>query len=147
MKFEDIKSTKLTIEQLKKRQWTRGLPLSLIGCIVYVVLRLCGHKPKDYHGVCKYFEIGHGRYGFEMGWFFVCTKDASDSLKNHEVGHSIQNATVGGFKMLCYCMCSVLRYWFLTIFKPQAQYYSWWFETQATSLGHEFVYEVKRKNV
>lgn len=146
MKFEDIKSTDLTVEQLQKRQWTRGLPLSLIGCVVYAVLRLCGCKPKDYQGICKYFEIGHNWGGFEMGWFFVCAKNSNDSLKNHEVGHGVQNATVGGFRMVFYCMCSALRYWWRIIVPPKTHYDAWWFEAQATSLGHEFVYERKRNN-
>ena len=140
MKTKDFtKYLNMTPEELRKLQRTRGWLLSFVGLVVYSVLRLFGCKPKDYHGICKYFEIGKGGSGLEMGWFFICTKDASESLKMHEVGHNIQNAAVGGFRMAFLCIGSALRYWARRIFGAKTPYDSWWFEGQATSLGTTYV--------
>lgn len=57
----------MTPTELRKRQWTKGWTLSFIGLIVYGVLRLFGQKPKDYKGICPYFEIGKNWGGLEMG--------------------------------------------------------------------------------
>ena len=129
----------MTPEELRKLQKTRGWVLSLFGLVVYGALRLFGHKPKDYHGICIYFEIGENWGGLELGWFFICGKDSSEALKMHEVGHNIQNAAVGGFRMAFLCIGSALRYWWRDIFGANTPYDSWWFEGQATSLGTEYV--------
>lgn len=125
--------------QLLKLQKTRGWAQSFIGLVVYGILRIVGLKPKDYYGICKYFEIGTSSNGVEMGWFFICGKRADDRLKNHEVGHCLQNAEVGGLQMLFLSFCSVIRYWYRAIAKPKDSYYSWWFEEQATNLGDKYV--------
>lgn len=80
-----------------------------------------------------------------MGWFFICGKGESDSLKNHEVGHSIQNAAFGGLKMLGLSICSALRYWKRELFGAKTPYDSWWFEGQATELGNRYVNSIKEK--
>lgn len=141
----EIKDIDITIKEFKSAQWKRGLPLSLIGIIVYGVLRLFGQKPKDYYGICKYFEIGNNWGGFEMGWFFVCCKNANENLKAHEVGHGIQNAIVGGFSMLGHSIGSAIRYWYRKVRQITTPYDSWWFEGQATQLGIEFVEKQKKK--
>lgn len=138
-----MKNISMTIKEFKSAQWKRGLPLSIVGLVVYGTLRLCRQKPKDYYGVCKYFEIGNNWGGLEMGWFFICGKNASETLKNHEVGHGIQNATMGGFKMLLYCIGSAVRYWWRKIFGAKTPYDSWWFEGEATNLGNEFIRNIE----
>ena len=62
-------------DALKKRQKTKGCALSFVGLIVYGILRLFQCKPRDYLGICPYFEIGKNWGGLEMGWFFICCKD------------------------------------------------------------------------
>jgi hypothetical protein len=130
---------KMTPEELRKLQKTRGWLLSFVGLVVYGVLRLFGCKPKDYHGICQYFEIGESWGGLELGWFFICSKDVGEHTKMHEVGHNIQNAAVGGFRMAFLCIGSAIRYWVRRIFGAKTPYDSWWFEGQATSLGTEYV--------
>lgn len=132
-------------DTIRKMQRTKGWALSFTGLIVYGALRLFGCKPKDYYGICKYFEIGKNWGGLEMGWFFICGKGESDSLKNHEVGHSIQNAAFGGLKMLGLSICSALRYWKRELFGAKTPYDSWWFEGQATELGNRYVNSIKEK--
>lgn len=129
----------MTPEELRKLQKTRGWLLSFVGLVVYGMLRLFGCKPKDYHGICQYFEIGESWGGLELGWFFICSKDVGEHTKMHEVGHNIQNAAVGGFRMAFLCIGSAIRYWVRRIFGAKTPYDSWWFEGQATSLGTEYV--------
>ena len=125
--------------ELHELQKSRGWALSFVGVLVYKVLLLFGCKPKDYRGICQYFEIGKSWGGLELGWFFICSKDADEHVKMHEVGHNIQNAAVGGFTMVFLCIGSALRYWVRRIFGATNSYDSWWFEGQATSLGTEYV--------
>ena len=120
---------------------TRGWIISFIGLIVYATLRLFRPKPLEYRNICKYFEIGSSRSAFSLGWFFVCGKRAGTSVKNHEVGHMIQNAQTGGIKILVLSIASVFRYWKHTIFGSKTSYDSWWFEGQATELGRKYYLE------
>lgn len=134
----------MTPTELRKRQWTKGWALSFIGLIVYSVLRLFGQKPKEYKGICPYFEIGKHWGGLEMGWFFICCKNCSDATKRHEVGHGIQNAAVGGLTMLAYSFGSAIRYWYRRIFNINTPYDSWFFEGDATRLGTEYVNNIEK---
>lgn len=131
---------------IKKRQWTRGLPLSFIGLFVYAFLRAIGKKRKDFYGI-PYLEIKMSGRGFSMGWFFVCSEDASEQLKAHEVGHSIQNARTGGLKILALTFCSISRFWIRKIVKPKSGYYDWWFEAEASRLGESYVKEREKQDV
>lgn len=148
-KFENLSIDDLTVEQLENDCLTRGWLLSFVGVIVCGFLWLIGCKPKDYHGICPYFEIGKGWGGLEMGWFFICSKDASEKTRMHEVGHLVQNAKVGGVRVFLLCIGSALRYWKRRIFGATTLYDAWWFEGQATELGTAFVNKVKggSKNV
>lgn len=131
--------------ELIRLQKNNGKPLSLIGDIVYNVLSLMGYKPKDFYGICPYFEIGENWGGLSLGWFFICAKGSSESLKCHEVGHTLQNANLGGWKMLALSLGSVARYWYREIFGATTPYDSWWFEGQATELGTKYVKIRKNK--
>ena len=130
---------KMTPAEIYKLQWTKGWALSSIGLIVYGVLCLFGQKPKNYRGICLYFEIGKNWGGLELGWFFICSKSCGDATKQHEVGHGIQNAAIGGIKMLGLCIGSAARYWWRRIFGAETPYDSWWFEGQATQLGDQYM--------
>lgn len=90
MKHKDFTSIlELPPDALRKRQKTKGWALSFVGLIVYGILRLFRCKPKEYYGICPYFEIGENWGGLEMGWFFICCRNASENTKMHEVGHGI----------------------------------------------------------
>lgn len=133
------KILELSPTELKEFQKKKGWALYLIGTIVYKVLTVLGKKPKNYYNICPYFEIGKNWGGLEMGWFFICCENSSDRLKNHEVGHGLQNANIGGITMLFLSICSAIRYWIREIFGTKTPYDSWWFEGQATSIGAEYV--------
>lgn len=133
-------------DEIRKRQKSKGWALSFVGLIVYGILRLFRFKPKDYYGICPYFEIGKDWGGLELGWFFICCRNASEHTKMHEVGHGIQNATFGGLRMLCLSIGSALRYWKRELFGAKTSYDSWWFEGQATELGTKYVNLIKEKH-
>jgi len=126
-------------EEFLLRQFTRGLPLSFCGLFVYAACRLMGKKPKDFHGVCRYFEVGNSRSGFECGWFFVCGRNADELLKAHELGHGLFNANVGGFRTLALSLGSLLRYWYRRAVPVRTAYDAWWYEAAATACGREYL--------
>lgn len=136
---------RMTPAELRKLQWTKGWALSLVGFIVYAVLRLLGQKPKDYKGICPYFEIGQSWGGVELGWFFICSKNSGETTKMHECGHSIENAAIGGVTMLCLSVGSAARYWWRRIFGAKTPYDSWWFEGDATRIGTEYVRNIEKE--
>ena len=128
--------------QLKRKN---GLVLSLIGDVVYRILSLMNYRTKVFYDICPYFEIGQNWGGLSLGWFFICSKDSPDRLKCHEVGHTLQNANIGGLHMLALSIGSVVRYWYREIFGAKTPYDSWWFEGQATELGTKYVEIRKNK--
>jgi len=142
MKAKELNATNVFYpdkRQFIRLQFTRGLPLSVVGLFVYAFLRLLGRRPKDFHGVCRYFEIGKGWGGFECGWFFVCGKDSSERLMAHELGHGVFNANIGGFRTLFFAFCSSVRYWYRRLFRITTPYDAWWYENTATVCGLEYV--------
>lgn len=142
-KFKNLSIENLTLEQFDEESVTKGWAMSFVGIIVFGILWLIGKRPKFYYDICPYFEIGKGQDGVEMGWFFICGKNASEYVKKHEVGHIIQNALVGGWATLIYSIGSALRYWKRRIFGAKTPYDAWWYEGQATELGTAFVEKVK----
>lgn len=131
--------------ELLKLQKTNGQPLSFIGDTVYLILNFLGYKQKMFYDICPYFEIGKGWGGLSLGWFFICCEDASEKTKCHEVGHTLQNTNIDGWKMLTLSLGSAVRYWYREIFGATTPYDSWWFEGQATELGTKYVKIRKNK--
>lgn len=129
----------LTPNDLKILQKKQGWIIYYIGKLIYSILIILKFTPKNFYNICPYFEIGNNWGGLEFGWFFICGKNSNDKLKAHELGHGIQNAAIGGFKMVGLCILSALRYWYRIIFKIKTPYDSWWFEGQATSLGTAYL--------
>lgn len=123
--------------------FTWGLPMTLIGCIVAVVLRVAGYKPKGW-GHCYYFEIGKGWGGLELGVFFLASKNPSERTLNHEHGHAFHNCWFGPLMPFVVCIPSVTRYWYRKIRKKagrpcKTKYDSVWFEGSATNVGTKFI--------
>lgn len=124
--------------------FTWGLPMTLLGCIVALVLVVTGHKPKRW-GYCWYFEVGENWGGVELGVFFVTDKTPTEHTKNHEHGHGIQNCYFGFLMPVIVCIPSAIRYWYREYarytqpYKQLPPYDSIWFEGQATRLGNELL--------
>ena len=122
--------------------FTWGLPLTLVGSIVALVLTMLGYKPKR-HGYCFYFEVGENWGGLELGIIFLTNKNPSNYIKNHEHGHAIQNCLYGFFMPFIVSIPSAIRYWHREIrvrkgLNNGSSYDSVWFEGQATNWGNKF---------
>ena len=126
--------------------FTWGLPMTLIGCLVTIVLLTTGHKPQKW-GYCYYFEIGKNWGGLELGVFFLVNQGASSNLKSHELGHSMQNCWFGLLMPFLVCIPSAIRYWYREYlvksgkktYSELSDYDSIWFEGQASTFGTKFI--------
>jgi hypothetical protein len=123
--------------------WTWGIIMTFIGAIVALALIITGHKPKKW-GYCYYFEVGQGWGGVELGMFFLTNKNASRHIRNHELGHGLQNCEWGPLMPFVICIPSAIRYWYREIrsrkgLKNKTKYDDIWFEGDATKRGNEFM--------
>ena len=92
--------------------FTWGCIMTVIGAIAAMVLIMAGYKPKKW-GCCWYFEVGNGRWGgVNLGLVFVCNKNPSEHIKNHETGHAIQNCVFGPTMPFVIFIPSFVRYWY-----------------------------------
>ena len=133
----------------EKKWWTLsltwGLPMTLIGLIVAIVLLIAGYKPnRNMYGY--YFVVGKGWGGFNMGPISVVSEKPSRHTLNHEFGHSIQNCYLGPLLPFLVAIPSATRYWYreyLISYKNKKyselpSYDSVWFEGTATSIGNKY---------
>ena len=119
--------------------FTWGLPMTIVGALVSVVMLLCGFKPKKFiYGY--YFIAGYNWGGVSFGPFAIVNKTPSDRIIAHEFGHALQNCYFGPFMVLI-ALCSVARYWYRefvsSVLKKtlKHKYDDIWFEGTATYLG------------
>ncbi|EOZ2853465.1 hypothetical protein ACQQ4G_003151 [Listeria monocytogenes] len=123
--------------------FTWGLPLTLFGSLVAIILLIAGYKPKRFHWFI-YFEVGEDWGGFEGGMFIITCKNPHKTLLQHEAGHGIQNIMFGFLMPFIVSIPSAIRYWYRTIsydnkgLKPKTDYYDIWFEKQANELGQKY---------
>lgn len=123
--------------------WTWGLPMTLIGAIVMLVLIIFGKKPKKW-GYSYYIEVGEKWGGLELGMFFLTNKNPTTMTKTHEFGHGVQNCYFGFLMPFLVSIPSAIRYWYRIILrkcgrKIKTSYYSIWFEKQANVLGKYYL--------
>lgn len=129
---------------------TWGLPMTLIGALVALVLIISGHKPKRWGG-CIYFNVGKSWGGLELGLFFLTDERDSTHTKNHEFGHGLQNAMYGVLMPFMICIPSAVRYWYRELryhrkgITPPTSYDDIWFEGEATALGEKYIKEWEEK--
>lgn len=119
--------------------FTWGLPLTLVGASVALVLTTLGYKPEKYrHCIC--YEVGENWGGLNLGYFIFTCKNAPKRTKNHEFGHALQNCVYGVFMPFVVTIPSAIRYWY-RVYKHNKRipiktpYDSIWFEHQATEWG------------
>lgn len=121
---------------------TWGMPLTLFGAIVALVMRLKGHKPTRF-GYGWSIEIPGIDWGLEMGLFFISPVEYK-SVRIHEYGHGIQNVYLGPFMLPVVTLPSVIRFWYRKLRKAigrpcKTGYNDIWFENSATETGVEAV--------
>ena len=127
--------------------FTWGIIMTLVGCIVAATLLVAGYRPKAY-GYCWHFEVGENWGGVSFGPVFLTCKNVSNSTKNHEHGHALQNCAYGP-AMVCISIASAVRYWYRE-FKynrkgivPPTDYDAVWFESDASEHGTDFMMNFK----
>ena len=125
-------------------QFTWGLLTNLVGLFVFIPLAVfClvfkKEKVKKFHNNF-YIRIGKRWGGFSLGVFIVLGKDQPESSKYHESGHSLQNIVWGPLFPFVIGIPSATRwcYRYLTPKKKHPDYYSIWFEGQATEWGLKY---------
>jgi hypothetical protein len=117
--------------------------MTIIGCLVGAFMLAIGNKPKKW-GYCYYFEIGKGWGGLELGPVFLTSKNPTSHIRNHELGHGMQNCYFGIGMPFIVCIPSAIRYWYRSIRQfigapCKTKYDDIWFEGDATKLGTEFM--------
>lgn len=130
--------------------FTWGLPLTLCGLLVALSLMAAGHCPKRFlWGWC--FEVGKRWGGLNLGIVILCEKGASDRLKSHEFGHSLQNCLWGFFTPFVVHIPSAVRYqWYI---RKEAQgedlppYDAAWYEGQATRWGLKYYNKMREEDI
>ena len=143
------------MKQLSKKafyllSWTWGLPMTLIGGVVMLILMACGKKPKKW-GNCYYIEVGKEWGGVDFGMFFFTNENSHRTTKYHEYGHAIQNCYFGVLMPFVVSIPSAVRYWYreLKYYKkgkiPPINYNDIWFEGQATKSGNAFIKQIESK--
>lgn len=133
--------------------FTWGLPMTLIGILVALIMLLLFRKP-ELCGYCIRFRIGNGWGGVSLGLTIITDNQSESEITYHEHGHAIQNALYGFIMPFIVCIPSAIRYWYREyLVRVKGERYSSltpyddiWFEGQATRFGTEFMENLGRKN-
>lgn len=120
-------------------QLTWGLPLNIIGAIIYLILKYSFNCSVNRFRNMFCIIVPSNFGGMNLGMFTVLGCQMGH-LISHEYGHSIQNLMFGWFTPFMISIPSAIRYWYRNILtaigKPlQTTYNDIWFEAQATELG------------
>jgi len=124
--------------------FTWGIILTLLGYVLLLILLPFGRVKR--FNYCLYLELNKTtQWGFAMGTVFFVTKDASIRMKQHEFGHTVQNAIFGPFQLILVAIPSVVRFWYrrYLYFRkkfPKTVYDSVWFENTASYIGSYYGY-------
>ena len=129
--------------------YTWGLLTTLLGWIGYLFVRifLCRKiVDKGKFGPCHWLMFGDKWGGLEMGTNFFIADNMSDywilHTKEHELGHTFQNAVLGPFAIVLVFIPSFIRYWHQEIrerkHKDNKPYDLIWFEGSASTIGNVY---------
>lgn len=131
--------------------YTWGIIMSLVGWIALGFCKMILKKKISKHGPSHYVIVGSNWGGLELGQNFLIAdgmgKDWTEHSKNHELGHTFQNAIYGPLFVFLVAIPSAVRYWHQRIGRkkgkafPSDWYDSAWFEGSATHIGTEYMKE------
>ena len=127
--------------------FTWGLPMTFVGCIAALILRIKGFKPVRY-GRAWCIAIPGIDWGLSLGIFFIVPEGHHESLKAHEFGHTIQNVCLGVFMPAVVGIPSLIRFWYRDAKERrghpcESSYDDIWFEGSATKSGTWFINVLK----
>ena len=89
--------------------FTWALPTTIIGGLAGIVMMIATKKFYRF-GPCICLPLGDN-WGFEMGLFFIGTKDKDYDLSCHEFGHQLQACILGPFTFFIATLPSIIRFW------------------------------------
>lgn len=131
--------------------YTWGIIMTFIGWAALLFCRMFLDKRIGRHGPACYVTIGDNWGGLELGKCFLVADNMgerwTEHTKNHEMGHSFQNAIYGPFAIFIVAIPSACRYWHQRIMRrrgksfPSDWYDSAWFEGSATDMGDWYMNE------
>lgn len=130
--------------------FTWGIILTSLGYLLMLILLPFG-KVKKFN-YCLYLELnGKTGWGFAMGTVFFVGNGASDRMKQHEFGHTVQNAIYGPLQIFLVALPSIIRFWYrqYLYFRkrfPKSVYDSIWFENTASYIGSYYAYTPNLKD-
>lgn len=127
--------------------FTWGLLLTLVGFLLMLILLPFGRVKR--YGYILYLELRKDfGAGFSIGTVFFTGPRPGMILKEHEFGHTVQNAILGPFMLILVAIPSMLRFWYRRFLYshgkyPKHEYDAVWFEGTATSIGHSHSFYVR----
>ena len=119
-------------------QWTWGLPLNIVGLMVYIICKYIFKYECEKHRKAIWINIPTNNWGVNLGMFLIGPRETVA----HEYGHSIQNLIFGPFMIIIVAIPSAIRFWYRRIIIKlnktlKTRYDDIWFEGSATKLGRE----------
>jgi len=147
-------------EFLVKHHWlyyilaiTWGIFLTIFGIIITIflfILKCFNWKNIKFNKYYWVYLVKIGKYwgGLETGLMFVRDSTSTESVSEHEFGHSFQNCLFGPFQII-WSLTSVARYWYRELKYERkgkacpTNYDSYWLEDSASQCG-KFVVEYLR---
>lgn len=129
--------------------YTWGILTTFVGWLVFGFIRLFLIKKileKGKFGPCLYLIFGNNWGGLELGTNFFVAGMMGEywtlHTKQHECGHTFQNAVLGPLAIFLVYIPSCIRYWLFEFRKRKGKYpgdyESIWFEGNATAVGKEY---------
>ena len=124
-------------------QFTWGIEANLLGLVAFLFCKfvLNWEVTKYYKNIIVSPRNKEMNSGLSLGIFLFVDKNASDSIKQHEYGHSIQNLIFGVLWIELIAIWSFIRFWYYELMVNKLKlninynYYSIWFERDASALG------------
>ena len=129
--------------------YTWGSIMTTIGWFAFFIVSLfLSEKPINCakFGPCYYVFYGDNWGGLSLGTNFILADNMGDEwthhTKEHECGHTFQNAILGPFAIFLVFIPSFIRYWYQSIRmkkgKTNKPYDSIWFEGSASTIGNYY---------
>lgn len=112
---------------------TWGIVMSFIGLLAAAGALCLGARPIEYNHSIVFF-IGKYWGSVNLGPVIFMSKTQDIDILAHEYGHSIQNCVFGPGMIIISIMSFIRAAWY-KFTEPKTDYYSIWFEKQATDWG------------
>lgn len=128
--------------------YTWGIITTLFGWLIYLFVLIFMHRHivnKGKFGPSHFLQLFDNWGGLELGVNFLVADKMGSSwtlhTKQHELGHTFQNAVWGPFALFISFIPSVIRYWVRKKMKDPKPYDAAWYEGSATTVG-EIYYQI-----